>query len=192
MKQITSFIVAIIVCVALWSFLAIQFTDFAAYAFGLPQARWQMFLFIWTDTPALLVGATVGMLIFRKEPLLFGITCALAAIASIVWCSSNPILTKFAYVIKWVLFFVFGISGSYFGWWILRVGRRKNIPLKVWQSLATFVVILALITLCQMLVMHYERRRLYALMDEAVQDEQRNEQNSEPSARGNGIPPPQP
>ena len=192
MKQITSFIVAIIVCVALWSFLAIQFTDFAAYAFGLPQARWQMFLFIWTDTPALLVGATVGMLIFRKEPLLFGITCALAAIASIVWCTSNPILTKFAYVIKWVLFFVFGISGSYFGWWILRVGSRKNIPLKVWQSLATFVVILALITLCQMLVMHYERRRLYVLMDEAVQDEQRNEQNSEPSARGNGIPPPQP
>lgn len=192
MKQITSFIVAIIVCVALWSMLAIQFTDFTVFAFGLPQARWQMFLFIWTDAPVLLVGAVVGMLIFRKEPLLFGITCALATIASIVWCTSNPVLTKPVFVIKWALLLGFSVAGSFLGWWILGVSSRRNTSLKIWQSFATLVVMLVLITLCQMLVMHYERRRLSALLVEALQDELSNDQNSEPSARGDGIPPPQP
>ena len=192
MKQITSFIVAIIVCIALWSMLAIQFTDFTVFAFGLPQARWQMFLFIWTDTPVLLVGAAVGMQIFRREPLLFGITCALVAIASIVWCTSNPVLTKPVYMVKWILLLGFGVAGSFLGWWILRVSSRRNMPLKVWQSVATLVIMLVLITLCQALVMHYERRGLSALLVEALRDVQSNEQRSEPSTGGDGIPPPQP
>jgi hypothetical protein len=149
MKQITSFVVALLVCTVSWMMMAIRLTDFIVFDLALRrQARWQQLIHIWSDAPILLVSATAGMLIFRTQPLLFGITCALATTASVVMCTSGPILVEPVFMVKWALFLVCAVAGSYLGWWILRLCDRRSTVLKVWQSLATLVVILGVVALC--------------------------------------------
>jgi hypothetical protein len=178
MRQITSFIVALLVCIALWMMLAIQLTDFIVYDLPVrPQTRWQVLMQIWSDAPLLLVSVAAGMVIFRTQPLLFGITCALAAAASVVLCTSGPILMKPVFVVKWALFFGFAIAGSYLGWWILRLRNCQDTVLKVWQSLATLVVIFGIMALWQWWHTNRFMRRLFEPLVEAVQIEHSSEQH---------------
>lgn len=178
MRPITNFIVALLVCIALWMMLAVQFTDLIVFDLHVrPQARWQVLMQIWSDAPLLLVSVAAGMLIFRKQPLLFGVTCALAAAASAVLCTSGPILMNPVFVVKWALFLGFSIAGSYLGWWILCLRNRRNDMLKVWQSLTTLVVMFGIMALWQWWHTNRFMRKLFEPLAEAVQMEQNSEQH---------------
>ena len=151
MRQITSFIVSLLACFALWIILTTELTDFTVYEItARPQAKWQVLaLHVWSDAPLLLVSVATGMLIFRTQPLLFGIVCALATTASVVLCTSTPVLMNPVFVVKWTLFLVFSTGGSYIGWWILQLRDRRNTVLKAWQSFTVLAVMCGVMALWQ-------------------------------------------
>jgi len=178
MKQVTSFAVALIVCIALWWVLAVQFTDYIMYDVrALPQARWQVLIFVWSDAPLLLLAAAVGMLVLRTHPLLFGITCGLAATVSVVLCTSEPVLLKSVYIVKLALLLGFAVAGSYFGWWIVGVRNRRDLPLKIWQSFGVLVVMLSAMALWERWHINHVTGKIFKPLVEAARQEPSSEQD---------------
>ncbi len=176
MRQIINFVVALIVCILLWMTLGWQLTSVIVFDLGAHlEERWKVLMLIWSDAPMLLFAAAAGMLIVRMQPLLFGVTCALAATASVVLCTSSPVLMKSVYVAKWALFLGFAVVGSFLGWWILRLRNRRNSVIKIWQSLATLIITFGIITLWQWLYMSHFKDRLYDPLIEAVERDKSNE-----------------
>lgn len=170
MRQSANLIVGLLTCLVLWITLSGLLGTFIVFDVGSHmQSRWQVNLFILYDTPLLSICALSGILIFRARPLLFGVTCAIAATASVVLCTTNPVLLEPVFVAKWALLFVFAIAGAYLGWWILRLRQRQNVMLKVWQSLVALAIVFGIMSLVSFMQTIVIRRKIFKPLVQVLQ-----------------------
>lgn len=147
-RRIVNFTLALLACMVIYTTLAGCLGAFIVFDIGAQiQSRWQVHLFTWSGTPLLAIGAFTGILIYRTRPLLFGITCALAATTAVALCTAEIVLLTPMFTVKWVLFFIFSTLGTYLGWWILRLHHRQNVMLKVWQAFVAFVIVFGALSL---------------------------------------------
>lgn len=156
-RQTVSLFVALVTACAIWIILTISTSGIWTFNLDvLTRSPWLIQLFVLSDSLNLLPASAIAMLIYRQSPLLLGIICGLMATALVTAMTASFILFEPIFLAKWALFFLFSILGSYTGWWILGLARRREKALYLWQSLAIVcTVIIGLAAYQWLYINHY-------------------------------------
>ena len=165
LKHIITGIIAAIISFLVWMVLSMQATSWLLFDLDFhPRTRAGVLFSVYLNTPLLAVASFVGILIYRRRPVVFGCACAILSIVSILLFAPSLIMQPL-FLIQGLLLFTFGVLGSLGGWLLLKKLEVAGEPIKLWKAFAALGISVLLLLAWQYWYMNHLDRTIQPLLE---------------------------